>query len=175
VAGRTPQEALNTFVHPLQRALSTVSDGILLTSGVRNPPALHMLRLAQPTQRLHASAVLAMSFVCDYQILETGEPGGAWSVRGLGYRCELRDAEHEILAYHWHPFALGDVVFPHLHLSAGSSVANVHLTRAHLPTGLVHLEDVLRLVIDAFDVQPLRPDWEEVLRRSKAASLAVWV
>ena len=83
MAGRTPQEALNTFVHPLQRALSTVSDGILLTSGVRNPPALHMLRLAQPTQRLHASAVLAMSFVCDYQILETGEPGGPWSVRGL--------------------------------------------------------------------------------------------
>ena len=175
MAGRTPQEALDSLVHPLQRALSCVCDGVLLTSGVRNPSELHMLRLARSPQRLRSVESLAIAFVCDYQIVETSEPGDRWHVRGLSYRCELHGAEHEILAYHWHPLARGEVAFPHLHLSAGARVAHARLTSAHLPTGLVHLEDVVRFVVDAFDVQPVRPDWDEVLTTSKAASLAAWL
>jgi len=133
-----------------------------------------MLWLAQSLQRLHTTEFLALTFVCDYQIVETSDPAGAWKVRSLGYRCALHDAEHEILAYHWHPLARGEVVFPHLHLSAGARVAHARLTSAHLPTGLVPLEDVLRLAVQAFDARPVRPDWDQVLTTSKAAALAAW-
>jgi hypothetical protein len=133
-----------------------------------------MLRLAPTWQRLQAPEFLALAYVCDYTIVETDQTGARWSVRGLSYRCELYDAEREILAYHWHPFARGDVVFPHLHLSAGARVGNSNLTRAHLPTGSVLLEDVLRLAIDAFGVQPLREDWSELLVASRVMSEEAW-
>ena len=33
------------------------------------------------------------------------------------------------------------------------------LAKAHLPTGLVGLNDFLRLLITEFEVRPLRKDW----------------
>jgi hypothetical protein len=174
VAGRTPQEALASFVQPLQRAVSSVCNAVLLDTGVRSTAELHSLRLTQAPYRLHAAEFLALTFDCDYQIVETSDPGGPWKIRGLSYRCALHDAEHEILAYHWHPLTRGGPIFPHLHLGAGSRVTHARLTTAHLPTGLVHLEDVLRLAIETFDARPVRADWDRVLISSKAASSAAW-
>jgi hypothetical protein len=180
VVGRTPQQALDSLVQPLQRALSCVCDGVLLASGVRNSSERHGIRLAHAPQRLRAAEFLALifdgeyQFDCEHQIAETSDPGGSWRVTALGYRCALHDAEHEILAYHWHPLTRGGPSFPHLHLSAGARVAHARLTTAHLPTGLVHLEDVLRLAIETFDARPVRADWDRVLISSKAASSAAW-
>lgn len=150
-------------------------DGVLLASGVRDPSEPHMLRLTESPQRIRAAQYLAPTFVCYYRIVETPGSRGPWEVSGVGYRYALHDAEHEILAYHWHPLARGEVVFPHLHLSAGASVAHAGLTRAHLPTGLVQLEDVLCLAVEAFNARPLRRNWDTVLTGSKAASLAAWL
>jgi len=175
VAGRTPQQALDNFVHPLQRALSCLCDGVLLASGVRSPSEVHGLRLARAPQRLQAAEFLAIIFTCDYQIVETSDPGAPWQVRGQGYRCALHDAEHEILAYHWHPLVRRGPSFPHLHLSAGAGVTHARLATAHLPTGLVQLEDVLRLAILTFGARPVRPDWDQVLTTSKAATLGAWL
>lgn len=174
MAGRTPQQALESFVRPLQQALSCVCNGVLLASGVRDPSVSHMLRLAASPQRIRAAEYLALTFACYYRVVETPDSSGPWKVSGVGYRCALHDAEHEILAYHWHPLARGDVGFPHLHLSAGARVTHPRLATAHLPTGLVHLEDVLRLAVESFDAQPMRHDWGEVLATSRSASLAAW-
>ena len=71
----------------------------------------------------------------------------------------------ENLGYHWHPFS--GVRFPHLHLSAGSGVDRDELHKAHLPTGRIALEQVVRLAIAEFAVEPLRPDWDEVLTEAQ--------
>jgi hypothetical protein len=121
-----------------------------------------------------APEFLAITLFCRYQIIETSDPTGPWRVRGLDYWCGLHDAEREILAYHWHPFSRGGPSFPHLHLSAGAGVTQPGLQTAHLPTGIVHLEDVLRLAIATFNARPTRRAWDEVLTRSNAAGLDAW-
>ena len=93
------------------------------------------------------------------------EPGGAadrYTVRSVGYRYELGHADGPmILAYHWHPVGVSPVTTPHLHL--GGQVAGLDLSKAHLPTGIVGLDDVLRFAIVDLGVEPLRGDWREVL------------
>jgi hypothetical protein len=74
----------------------------------------------------------------------------------------------ELLAYHWHPNAPGEITIPHLHLSAAAQVRYAPLVKAHLPTGFVALQDVLRLAVDDLGVRPLRADWRTVLDETQA-------
>ena len=67
------------------------------------------------------------------------------------------------MAFHWHPEGLGHIITPHIHLGAGAGQLRPELTTAHLPTGMVAIEAVLKLAIEAFGVRPLRPDWPEIL------------
>lgn len=87
------------------------------------------------------------------------------------YTIEEQDGP-EILAYHWHPKGLSDEAAPHLHLKSGAKVGRAELTRtkgqsAHIPTGRVALEEVLRLLIEGFNVPPKKEDWEGVLTHTK--------
>ena len=66
-----------------------------------------------------------------------------------------------ILAYHWHPVGVSPVTAPHLHL--GGQLMDVDVGKAHLPTGVVSLQAVLRLAIADLGVAPLRDEWREVL------------
>ena len=74
----------------------------------------------------------------------------------------------EIL-YHWHPQGTSTVNFPHVHLRPGGQLGGTRINEAHFPTGLVALEEVLRLAIREFGVRPRRPDWAEVLDSTQAA------
>ena len=56
---------------------------------------------------------------------------------------------------------------PHLHLGAGAEVGRRDLASAHLPTGLITLEDLFRLAITDLGVRPLRRDWSEILDRTR--------
>jgi hypothetical protein len=47
-------------------------------------------------------------------------------------------------------------------------------TRAHLSTGPVALEDILRLVITEFGVTPRRADWDTVLQRTRHTFERQW-
>ncbi len=71
--------------------------------------------------------------------------------------------------YHWHTEGRGHVSNPHRHLGPAGQVRHRPLANAHLPTGDVALQDVLRLAIEEFEAQPLKPDWAEILRRTRRA------
>jgi hypothetical protein len=60
---------------------------------------------------------------------------------------------------------------PHLHLGAGAAEGRLRpdLAGAHLPTGHIALQDVLRLAIAELGVRPTRPDWDDVLRTTREA------
>jgi hypothetical protein len=110
--------------------------------------------------------------------------GGRWKVQTAAYYYAFDDADgHEILAYHWHP-SEGGVRFAHLHIGSGAVDAAVLLAAqrspqhnalrpdvaaAHLPTGRVALEDIVRLAIEQFHVPPRRKAWDETLRTSRSA------
>ena len=103
-----------------------------------------------------------------------GDPSETYVTSVVSYTYRLLDLdEHEILAFHWHPVGLSDVVDPHLHLSSrlnpiemGRNQEPLPLVGVHIPTGFVTLEDVVRLLITEFGITPRRDDWDNLLRET---------
>lgn len=85
-----------------------------------------------------------------------------WIARTVGYAYEIQHADGRmLLAYHWHPVGLSPVTTPHFHL--GGTLGGIDLSKAHLPSGVVLLHDLLRFAIADLGVEPRRDDWREVL------------
>ncbi len=67
----------------------------------------------------------------------------------------------DFLAYHWHP-EVARREDPHLHVYVATP--KVDLRRKHLPTGYISPTTFVRLLIEEFGVEPLRPDWQIILQ-----------
>jgi hypothetical protein len=97
-----------------------------------------------------------LSFLHYYRIVEDAGPRGPWRVITTAYYYALEDADlQEIIAFHWHPNQRSPVHYPHLHLGAGAKIGHPLLQNAHIPTGPITIEDVLRLAITDLGVEPL--------------------
>ena len=82
----------------------------------------------------------------------------------LEYYYSVHDAEErEVLLYHFHPRGSSSIMTPHLHLGPGAQVERIEIRDTHLPTGIVSLNAVLRVLIEEMGVRPLRSDWESIL------------
>lgn len=72
-------------------------------------------------------------------------------------RHALRDADDRTLAaFHWHPIGASTYHAPHFHIPQ-------LFTRIHFPCGRTSLEEIVRLCIKEFGVEPKRDDWDKVL------------
>ena len=72
-----------------------------------------------------------------------------------------------LLAWHWHPYGLSSIIWPHLHFSPAETP---HLLRkTHVPTGFVTIVAILRCCIAELGVAPRRADWAAVLAELQAA------
>lgn len=172
MAGRTPREAVDNFLNPLQQALSCVTRSILVVSGGYYPSAEpHAATIGDGGPvRLTGRNPVFLVVRHHYRAIEAPGPRGPWKVSTAGYLYSLKDSEdHDIISYHWHPTGGSGVTYPHLHLGAGARVGHNELANAHIPTGRIALEDVLRLAIRDLGVTPLRNDWAEVLDSTQAA------
>jgi len=90
----------------------------------------------------------------------------SWVVDVQAYEYVLLDrAFGEIVAYHWHPSGPSRVTHPHLHI--GGRTSPTDLSKVHLTTGRVSLADVVSMAIVELGVEPLRPDWRDVLDRAE--------
>ncbi len=67
-----------------------------------------------------------------------------------------------ILAFHWHQMGVSPVTTHHPH--RGGTAVGVDFSKAHIPTGRVTLQDVLRFAIVDLGVAPLRDDWPLLLK-----------
>jgi hypothetical protein len=96
-----------------------------------------------------------------------------------GFTQKLRDgAEVELLHFHWererstqNPYPLG-----HLHIGPGllahpTPIRAGDFHNAHIPTGRVSFESVVRFAIIELGVEPLREDWESALKKTEDAFL----
>jgi hypothetical protein len=104
-----------------------------------------------------------------FRHVEVVDHRGLWTVQTVAYWYTFevsQDDETEIISYHWHPTASGGITFPHLHLGPAATPRYEPLVTAHVPTGRVDLEDVLRFAIQDLGVQPRRADWDAILALS---------
>ena len=100
----------------------------------------------------------------NYRIIESEPSGTLWRVEVVDYDYTLYDVEErEVLLYHWHPVGNSSVETPHLHLKQGAQVGRAEVRDAHLPTGDVSLNAILRVLIEEMGVRPRRSDWESIL------------
>lgn len=97
-----------------------------------------------------------------YRVSQAQGERGPWKVSTAAYFYALHEEkQREILAFHWHPETEGQKE-PHLHLYDASNIVSM-LSKVHLPTGRITLEQFLRFLIVELNVKPLRNDWERVL------------
>lgn len=165
MAGQTDYEAVQNYLDPLSRAISCITPAVLNNrGGYRASERPHTLTLSEDPVRLASNEIFFLSLTQYYRAIDV--PGdadrGPWKVTIDGYEYSIDDAEgHEILAFPWHPATAP--AFPHLHLSAGASIGRKGLQEAHIPTGRIAIESMIRLLIADFGVKALRDDWAEVL------------
>ena len=102
---------------------------------------------------------LRQYFTADYSAKSS-----TWQIQINSYFYDLLDSDgREVLAYHWHPRGNSPITTPHLHPEQGAQVGRPEVRDAHLPTGDVSMEAILRVLIEEMGVRPLRPDWDSVL------------
>jgi hypothetical protein len=125
------------------------------------------------------STGLYFSLVQRFYLIRSEELGNDWKVstRYYQYTVETEDAE-EIIGYHWHPQSVSPINYPHMHLGAGARIGRKELdsAKAHLPTGRVAIEDVIHLLIEVFDVEPLKKNWKQLVHSNLSRFLkhATW-
>ena len=183
---RSPSQPVRALRDEVQQAVSCVSDTVVLVSRGGYAPAAanaphHSLTLSDYTTRLAGPGRLSLGVEIQYRINPTRGERGRWQAEVAAYYYGLYDVDaREILAYHWHPH-VENVPFAHLHVSHGAVQRTVldrlqlsaahnalrpDLAAAHLPTGQIALQTVLRLAIEQFQVLPRpahRADWREIL------------
>lgn len=98
------------------------------------------------------------------------------------YRVETTYSEYAIydhnqrglLVYHWHPHGTSKTTIPHFHVGSaildttGHEIGKI-FSRLHLPSGHVTIADVVRALIEEFDVLPIHARWDETLRACQEA------
>ena len=162
--GRTPREAVQNYMAPLQQAVSCVCTAVLRPTSYEPGGGPHLLCSEQMPCVL-VNTNLRFDVAQWFDIIEDPQ-NGPWRVTTAGYKytIETEDAE-EILGYHWHPDSRSPFKYSHLHLGRGARIGRSELegVKAHLPTGRVAMEDFIRLLIEVFNARPRR-DWKEVLQ-----------
>lgn len=173
MAGENPHEAFDNFRAPLQRALSCVNEEAHLWALGTNGYAPGQDHALVPDRgdpvRLAGRRQLRLVSLFAYRVEKAEGERGPWKVVTVAYSHALETRTgQEIIAYHWHPEQGSAYNFPHLHIGTGvgASLGEVH--KYHFPTGRIALEDVLRLAVKEFGVEPQRADWEEILGETQA-------
>jgi hypothetical protein len=171
MAGRTPPEAVNNFLAPLDRSLSCLTTrGINVKGGYHSADSPHPLTLHQNPSPIGRDKRFAIKAIQHYRIVEYDGPRGPWKVSTVAYYYTREDAGGaELLGFHWHPNERSAVIHPHLHVYPATGISHPDLLKRHIPTGRVSLEAVFRYAIVELNVEPLRDDWVEVLDASQEA------
>ena len=163
--GRTSHEAVANYQEALQRLVSCVTPSVVVTDRYHPAQTLFSMTVndGEPVS-LEGSSRLQFKLVQYCATDDEPEQRLSWRVTSRGYTYAIYDSEgREILLYHWHPIGASVVETPHLHLKQGAQVGRAEVRNAHLPTGEVSLNAVLRVLIEEMGVNPRRTDWESIL------------
>jgi hypothetical protein len=184
LAGRTLSEAVNNYIAPLAEAL------LCITQRRLSRPPSRGLRLNTPYEAnladmdpvaLRGQVPLTFSAGQNYEILELDEGDQRWryAIRTSAYFYAIATAEgRSILEFHWQPDAKPArdeekvITIPHMHVgpavTAGQTVIRPDsFHKAHIPTGRVTLQSMVRLLIEELGIEPLNAKWNDILTASE--------
>ncbi|MBI1757964.1 MAG: hypothetical protein HYR62_01830 [Actinobacteria bacterium] len=176
--GRTPYQAFEAFVAPLETALCCIATVKFQCSAGGKAEVLpvdgaadHQLFVNNDTYiELRGPSKLTLKVRMRYKIIEDSrESYGPYRVTTKAYIYSLQDSGGQaMLDYHWHPTGQSDEVRPHLHLGATQLTEGAVLSRkTHVLTGRVTLEDVIRMAI-RLGATPVVPNWEDRLTSTES-------
>ena len=159
---RASYEAIANYITNLQKLVSCVTQSVINAEIYR--PAPHSLTINDGEPVLLSGPSRLQLALRQYFVTVASAQGSTWQIEVSSYFYELLDSDgREILAYHWHPRGNSPVATPHLHLEQGAQVGRPEVRDAHLPTGEVSLNAILRVLIDEMGVRPVRSDWDSIL------------
>lgn len=166
MSARREREAQEAYLSRLGAAISCLTTAVLIP--VDTPAGrIRGLALAGNPVRLrtiHEPPILQFQLSLGYTVLQH-ELNRLWDAHLASYRYELSDRDgREIFAFHWHPIGRSSEGTPHLHADIRHPQLNT--SKLHFPTGIVPLPALIRCLITEFGVEPLRPDWDDILRES---------
>ena len=169
--GRTPQEAFEAFIVPIESACSclgsvkvTVSPGGRTAASVEHSWTLNRMN-GFTAKGWHFDAGMG------YVIIQDAGPGrGPWRVHTLQYRYRLAVTDQDVFRLHWHPNGNSPVTYPHLHAALEPKDRMPDSINAHLATGRMTLEDALRWAF-GLGMPAALPDWPKRLDETEAPHL----
>jgi hypothetical protein len=179
-----PRDAAQAFRRDLALVVGCVTREPLVFS--QSPYAVgntHSISFAQEAvaslRRADGSGRLKLGFRLQYRIIEEAEveSKNRWRARTVAYEYRILDAtDQELLAFHWQPGpAFFGPDFPHLHIAArlsakflASETQIIEMSRFHVPTGMIAIGFVVRLLVTEFQVVPTVERWEEILHDAEA-------
>lgn len=186
MAGASPEEAVDDFVDRARSTFDCFLPSTVFGSG--NAVGVeHSLTLYAPGQREanvarltthNGDGEIIFQFAHIYAVMRVPDNAqrGRFEVRTSFYQYRILDVhEGEIVIYDWAPRGISPVRTPHMHIPAAGSVVlpqragslratqKTYLDDVHFPTGFIFLEDIARLLIREFRVDPRRDDWGDTL------------
>ena len=154
----------------IQHSISCVTRAVLVARDgyhVSDRPQRVALGTDSPIS-LKGSGQLSLWVSQWYRLVEIAEQNAMHRVVVVGYLYAFDDANgREVVAFQWHPQGASPITYPHFHLGAGAQIGRRELQGCHIPTGMIALEQVIRLAIEEPGVEPLRGDWDDVLREGQ--------
>ena len=132
---RSPREALQRFVVPIQRTLSCLTSSVVLHTGAAISDTPHFLRLSDDPALIGQDRRFTLQVRLRYYVVRLDGDADPWQVQTRDYAYTLswrREPGENILAYHWHPDGRSPITFPHLHLYAGAQIGLQSLQTAHI-------------------------------------------
>jgi hypothetical protein len=167
VAGRTPHEAVTTFLEPLSQAVSCITNSVInVRGGYYASAEPHPLTLNDGAP-VYIGDDLRLVVGLRYLVKQHTDASHLWHAGVVAYIYTVTDTmQREIISYQWHSTGPSPITFPHLHLGVGSRVGHDRVRQAHFPTEHVTLQSFLHLLITDFEVAPRRADWRMVLTQT---------
>lgn len=167
--GRTPKEAFDAFIEPIQKVVACLGIAKLTPSpgGRTEPGQVHAWTLNGERGMAfsggwHFEAQMHYSFV-------QGAVSGEWRVQTHGYRYRLALQGTHLWRIHWHPSLTSTYHMPHVHLNLAQPGEVPHATMdQHHPTGRMSLEDAVEWVFNNQSIAPARDDWRAVLEETRS-------
>ena len=133
--GKTPYEAVEAHVQPLQEAVSCLSHAAhFATAGghfvSEKPHALTLVNGVRLRLQDSQDTDLTLSVSQQYHIVEH-EVGFRVHTLKYAYKIDNWYDAHEVMAYHWHP--MEQIKYPHLHLSYGARIGEMTYVKLMCP------------------------------------------
>lgn len=171
IPAKSKGAAHKRYIRFLQLSLSCVSRSAHFVTGQRPFGAKEELALTTEPERVRlgreGEAPIFLSAVQEFHFTPDPRYKGEWKVQTDAYVYHVflgEDEADQLFAWHWHPS-----IRPGCHLHVGPRIGRSRaLYRLHVPTGRVAFEEVLRFLIDEFDIRRARKDWNDILSDSQA-------